>query len=276
MIDRGFVRIAAGLIHYRRAGASAGALPLIMAHAGPGSSAGLVPLIAELSADRAVIAPDMMGNGESDPPPTATTEISFYADCLIAVMNRKGIARADFYGSHTGAQVVAELAIAHPDRVGCLVLDGIALFPDAMRREFLAQYAKPVVPRDDGSHLAWVWSFIRNLTLFFPYYNEDTQHAIPSGKVMPPELLTAKAAELLKVWSTYHIAYGAAFRHAVRARLPLIASPTLVLETERDPLAKYAARAAALIPGAQTALTNHAGKGAAMLDFLRANPVTAN
>jgi len=276
LIDRGFVRIAAGLIHYRSAGTSADALPLVMAHAGPGSSAALVPLMAELSADRAVIAPDMMGNGESDPPPMAATEISFYADCLIAVMDRLGIPRADFYGSHTGAQVVAELAIAHPGRVGCLVLDGIALFPDPLRQEFLAHYAKEIAPCDDGSHLAWVWRFVRNLTLFFPYYKEDAQHAIPGGKVMPPELLTARAAELLKVWSTYHIAYGAAFRHAVGARLPLVSSSTLVLETRHDPLAEYAAQAAALIPGARTASTTYSGKGATMLAFLRANAVTAH
>jgi len=44
LVDRAFVRLAEGLVHYRHAGD--GGVPLYMAHSGPGSSHGLAPLVA--------------------------------------------------------------------------------------------------------------------------------------------------------------------------------------------------------------------------------------
>jgi len=270
MIERGFVRIGAGQIHYRSAGACnvANPLPLVMAHGGPGSSAGLVPLIAELSSDRRIVAPDMLGNGDSDPPPSATTDIRFYADCLIDVMDHLDVARADFYGHHTGAQVVCELAVVQPERMNRLVLDGIALFSEDDLRDYRAHYAPAIVPDAEGNHIQWIWDFIRNATLFFPHYRNDPLHAIEGGTTLPPDVLTARTAEVLKVWSTYHVAYDAAFRHPVRERLALLRVPALVLETAGDPLAHYAEVAAALIEQGRKAATTRAGKGAAIRAFL--------
>src|SRR4051812_50144738 len=63
-IDRGFVRISDGLVHFRAIGWNNGKPrksahpPLYMAHAGPGSSAGAVPLMQALARGRGGIAPD--------------------------------------------------------------------------------------------------------------------------------------------------------------------------------------------------------------------------
>jgi pimeloyl-ACP methyl ester carboxylesterase len=270
MIVRGFVRIGAGQVHYRSAGMpnAQESLPLIMAHGGPGSSAGLVPLISELSDDRRVIAPDMMGNGESDPPPAIPTDIAFYAVCINDVMDRLGIDRADFYGHHTGAQVVCELAIVHPERVGCLVLDGLALFSEDALREYRTHYAPPIEPDAAGAHLEWVWNFVRHTTQFFPHYRNDAEHEIAGGVSLPPDVLTARTAEVLKNWSTFHIAYDAAFRHPVRERLALLRVPALVLETSGDPLAHYARQAASLIEQSRTVSTTRTNKGSAIRAFL--------
>jgi pimeloyl-ACP methyl ester carboxylesterase len=268
MIDRGFVRIPQGLVHYRCAGQAGAALPLIVAHGGPGSSAGLVGLIGELAARGRVVAPDMLGNGESDPPPPGTIDIAFYARCLAAVMDRLEIARADFYGHHTGAQVICELAIAHPGRVRRLVLDGVALFPDAVREEFLTRYAPPLVPDADGRHVLQVWNFIRNTTRFFPHYREDEAHAIAGGMAWPPDLVTVRSAEVLRNWATYHISYGAAFTHALRDCLGKVGAPALVVESAGDPLAQYAREAAGLLQHGRVVKTDRHAKGAVIRDWL--------
>ena len=56
-----------GRMHLRRAG-PAGRRPVIALHSAPGSSAPLAGLIEALATDRDVIAPDYLGNGESDKP----------------------------------------------------------------------------------------------------------------------------------------------------------------------------------------------------------------
>jgi pimeloyl-ACP methyl ester carboxylesterase len=270
VIDRAFLRTPDGLIHYRHAGAGGSKTPLVMAHGGPGSSLSLVSLMADLAEDRQVAAPDMMGNGESDPPPSPTTSIPFYAQGLLAVMDHLGLKSVDLYGHHTGAQVIAEFAIAHPSRARRLVLDGVGLFPADLRTEFLARYAPQITPDAEGTHLAWVWDFIAETTQHFPHYRRDEAHRIAGGAALPPPILTDRAAEVLKVWSTYHLAYQAAFEHEFAARLQLIRASTLVLEVANDPLAPYAAHAAALVPGATLAATDRQRRAQAIRDFLDA------
>jgi pimeloyl-ACP methyl ester carboxylesterase len=269
-IDRAFLRTADGLIHYRYAGAASGKSPLVMAHGGPGSSASLVPLISDLAEDRPVAAPDMMGNGESDPPPSKPTSIGFYAEGLRAMMDHLGFETVDLYGHHTGAQVITEFAIANPSRVRRLVLDGVGLFPADLRAEFLERYAPQIAPDAQGAHLALVWDFIAETTQHFPHYRRDEAHRIKGGAVLPPPVLTDRAAEVLKVWSTYHLAYQAAFTHPLAERLPLIPASTLVLEVANDPLAPYASKAAALVPGAALAATDRQRRAQAIRDFLDA------
>jgi len=272
MVDRAFVRLAQGLVHYRHADGSGASdkTPLVLAHGGPGSSAGLQPLIAELGSDRHVLAPDMMGNGESDPPPMPQTSIAFYADTLVAVMDHAGLDVVDLYGHHTGAQVVCEVAIAHPRRVRRLVLDGLGLFPDDQRAEFLQCYAPPIMPDADGAHLMWVWDFITQTTQHFPHYLRDAVHRIEGGAALPPPVVTNRAAEVLKVWSTYHLAYQAAFAHDLKGRLPMLSMPALVLQVDRDPLACYAQEAAALIPGGHVMPTSAPQRATTLRAYLDA------
>jgi pimeloyl-ACP methyl ester carboxylesterase len=270
VIDRAFVRLASGLVHYRHTAApeTGAATPLLMAHGGPGSSLGLAPLIAALGVDRQVIAPDMMGNGESDPPPARPTSIAFYADCLAALMDRLELPTVDVYGHHTGAQVACELAIARPNRVRRVILDGLGLYTDEQRDDYLARYAPPIVPDADGLSLQWVWDFAGQITQHFPYYLKDEAHRIPGGGPSPPAVVFQRVADMLKGWSTYHLAYEAAFAHPLAERLPLLTAPTWVLQVQRDPLARHAAQAAALIPGAQLAPTDYPSRAQTIRECL--------
>ncbi len=271
IIDRAFLRVPAGLIHYRHTAGTAGsgATPLIMAHGGPGSSAGLASLMAAFAEDRVVVAPDMMGNGDSDPPPDAPT-IGFYAEGLLAVMDHLGLETADLYGHHTGAQVACEVALAQPGRVRRLVLDGVGLFPDEQREEFLTRYAPPIVPDPSGDHLLWLWEFIGETTQHFPHYLKDDAHRIPGGAAPHPAAWTARVAEVLKVWSTYHLAYAAAFTHDLAARLALLTTPTTLLAVRGDPLEIYAEAAQRLISGARVEITTRDDRAATLRRILAA------
>lgn len=248
-IDRGFVRVAGRLVHYRSAGATdaSAALPIYMAHSGPGSSQGLIPLIAAFDGTRRIVAPDLPGNGDSEAHASCAPEMADYADHAAAVLDALGIDQVDFYGQHAGAQLGLELALRHPGRVRRLVLDGVTIFPAPLQEEFQRRYAPAVVPDDHGGHLAWAWHFVSGLTLHFPHYTQDPAHRLTETAVPPPAARHALAVEMLKSLGTYHLAYRAAFAHPTAERLALLRHPTLLLAAAGDPLARYLESAAAIL-----------------------------
>lgn len=278
LIDRAFVRVREGLVHYRHAGltnrfaaTSRAPLPLYLAHAGPGSSRGMEGLIRVLGARRTCLAPDMLGNGDSAAPDRDQTDVAYYAECAMRVLDALGIERVDFYGAHTGAHIGCELALRWPDRVRRLIFDGIALFPADFRADLLANYAPPMRADDYGRQMLWAFQFVRDMSLHFPHYARDPAHRLANG-VQPAEALHRSAVDVLKALTTYHLAYHAVFRHVVEERLPLLKLPVLCMTHEGDPLARYVDGAVQLVPGGRKAyLTREqgiAGTATAIDEFL--------
>ena len=250
-IERAFVSIREGQVHLRRTGPAAptAARPLWMVHASPASSVSLTGLMLALAPGRELIAPDTLGNGDSAPPAPEAPDIAYYAESSLRVMDALGIEKADLYGSHTGAHIVTEMAIARPDRFGRVILDGIAMFSDDDKRDFLAHYAPAIEPDFSGRQFHWAWHFVRDQAWYFPYFRRDTAHLRITD---PPsaEVLHRTTVEVLKSVRTYHLAYRAAFAHRDRERLPLVRIPALVMADDTDPLSAGVELAASLLPGA--------------------------
>lgn len=264
-IERGFVAIREGQVHFRRCAGPSLPLPLWMLHASPASSVNLSALMRELSASRTVIAPDTLGNGDSAPPAPAEPDCAYYADSSVRVMDALGIERVDLYGSHTGAHIAVEIAIAHPDRVGRMVLDGIGMFEPAEKADYLANYAPAISPDAFGTQFHWAWHFVRDQGWFFPYFKRDKAQL--RGLDAPPiEALHTVTVEVLKSIRTYHLAYRAAFAHADRERLPLVRVPSLVMADEADPLKKGVALAAQLLADARSSIVRGEADAAGLRD----------
>jgi pimeloyl-ACP methyl ester carboxylesterase len=269
-IDRHFLRLADGrLLHYRAAGeARPGELPLLLAHAGPGSSAGLVPLIHELAATRRVLAPDMPGNGDSEPLPMAQPELADYVAQTVEMLDRLGIAQVDFCGQHSGAHIGCELALRHPHRVRRLMLDGLGVFPPELQAQMLAHYAPPVQPDEFGGHLAWAWHFVEGMFVHFPHHLRDPAHRLHHSPVPPAAARQALVVDLLKALPSYHLAYQAVFSYPTAERLALLKHPTLLMADDGDPLAVYLDAAAALVPGSAKARMPRKERARVMLEFV--------
>lgn len=265
-ILRGFVEVAEGQVHYRTAGS--GGTPLVMLHPSPGSAFGLQPLIRLLAETRRVIAPDTLGNGDSSAPASEAAPIAYFADAHMRALDTLGLGTFDLYGSHTGANIACEIAIAHPHRVRRLILDGISLYSAEERADMLAHYAPPVRIDLNGSQFNWIWHFVRDVYLFWPWYRRDAAHRRALGLPNADDLHD-KAVEVMKAARTYHIPYRAAIAYDKAPRLAQIRTATLLACAETDMFMEYFERIKELMPGAQSIVTQGTGREDALRSTAR-------
>lgn len=255
-IRRGFVELDDARIHYRYAGGHtdehAAQVPVVLIHASPGSSQGLRPLIEALSQDRRVFAPDTVGNGDSVADIPEGADIAYFAGHLARALDRLGLERVDLYGTHTGASLATELALRHPQRVRSLVLDGVGLYPTELQQELLERYAPALQLDHQGTYLMWIWHFVRDTFMFWPWYRLDAAHRRGIG-LPAPEVLHDKMVEVLKAARTYHHPYRAAIAYDKRTQIARLRVPTLAACAREDMLAIYFDELCTLVPGGRSA-----------------------
>ncbi len=158
-LKRHFVTFDDRQVHYRRCGKGP---PLVLLPPAPLSSAALVDLMQLWGKDFTVIALDLPGTGLSDPAPKADPDGLAWA--VAGTINALGLKRAALWGQGPGAAVALATALAEPDRISGVVLDGLepslpddAAFPDLTARE-------------DGSHLVRAWAMLRDAHAFYPWH----------------------------------------------------------------------------------------------------------
>jgi len=248
-IDRDFVRIDEGQVHYRAVGnVMSGKRPLVMIHASPASSYNLQPLMGKLGQLRPqpLYAPDTLGNGDSCKAQMDVPDIAYYANAVGRQLDALGIGEIDVYGTHTGGSIGMELAIQQPKRIRRVVIDGVGLYSEEEKADMLANYTPEIVPDYEGSQFNWAWHFVRDQNFFFPWYKRDVAHQRKAG-VTNPDALNDVVVEVLKSITTYHHAYRAAFRYPKKERLAHITQPTLMIYETSDPLYKYKDEALAAV-----------------------------
>lgn len=276
LIDRAFVRIDEGLVHYRRLAGEEH--PLMMFHPSPNSSRGLVPVMQALRAAgcRAnMFAVDTLGNGDS-PPPRVDPEapgIEYFADAMARVMDALRLETVDLYGMHTGARIACEVALLRPDRVRRAVFRGISDFDEATRRARLEHYAPACEYDDYGRQFVWAFNFVRDQALHSPYFKRDPEHRLNNRAVPDAADLHERTLDVLKNLTSYHKPYRAAFAYRATERIAKVAVPSLFISSAGDPphIAAAASELAKLVKNAAVAPTDGslAQEAAAVAAFLR-------
>jgi pimeloyl-ACP methyl ester carboxylesterase len=244
IITRAFVATPYGQLHLRET-AEVDGRPLVLLHASPTSAKFLEPLMLALSSSRPTIAFDTLGNGESDKAPFTDPWSGDYAEVVVAALDGMGIDEYDLYGSHTGATIAIEVAIARPAQVKHLILDGVPMFDPEETTDRLASHAPPLEIRGDGTHLMWAWTQAVQRSLFSHWYR-PTREEIKNVEPPTPAAMHEWLLEILKSGDTYHVAYLTAFRYPTRDRLPLVEVPMLACAMPEDVLAPYSEEAASL------------------------------
>ncbi len=229
-----------------------------------------MPLMKALGDDLALYAFDTPCNGHSCAPAVKAPTMADFADMIARGGDLLRLERPALYGTHTGAHIAIEWALARPSGVRALVLDGVALLDKATRAEFLECYAPKQKPGENGQQFHWAWNFIRDQMLFFPHYKKDTGHVRPGG-TLDPATLHQLTLEVLNNLETYHLPYEAVFRHEIREALARLSLPVLLLGDSESALDSATAEVASLVPNAQVALdcATPGAKARAIQNFLK-------
>jgi len=229
-LQSAFVDVPGGQLHARLCLAGEG-LPLLGLHDPAGSSRRLESLLSPWLGRRPLVAFDNPGNGESDPLlPRAGISTEAYAHHVDAGLVALGFGVVDAIGRYSGGQVAMELAALRPGRVRHIVQAGVMIFEPAERDELLALYTPSIEPRWDGSHLVTAWAIVRDMSLFWPWYNRRAGGVIRRDAAIDAASVDLRVQDLLKLGDAWQEAYGASFRYPMAQRLAELPVPCLLAD----------------------------------------------
>ncbi len=237
-------------IHWRAHGpAEPDGEPVLLIMGLGGSGAMWWRLVPHLSARRTAIVFDHRGTGDSDPVRRPLAMADLVGDAL-AVLDDAGIERAHVVGVSLGGMVAQQLALAHRDRVGSLVLGCTS--PGGRRgvppwRLLASAAARPFL--GPGGTFDLVAPDL---------YAARTRRERPERVREDYERRVREGTDPRTIWAQLAAAAG----HDVRVRLSELAGiATLVLHGEEDRLVPpaRARELAAAIPGARLVMVPDCG-----------------
>jgi pimeloyl-ACP methyl ester carboxylesterase len=193
-----------------------------------------------LAARHRVICYDHRGIGDSQRG-QGPLSVALLAEDAAALLDSLGIARAHVLGWSLGSAVAQELVLAHPERVGGLVLWGTWPAADGFQSAMFAALRHPWVSGDVAAGLA-------ALSLAFSREFLDAPEAVARLRASLPAFPHTESQV-----RTACEQFDADLAHDTRDRLAEVKARTLVLVGERDVITPewQAEAVAAAIPGAR-------------------------
>ncbi|MFI6324009.1 alpha/beta fold hydrolase [Nonomuraea sp. NPDC050556] len=193
---------------------------LVLAHgAGGGFAANYGPILGGLSAGHKVVGVDFPGTGKT-PRSTAPLDLDDLADELVAAGVAEGLETFAAVGYSLGTAVAIRAATRHPGRVKALVLTAPFARPNA-RLRLNGEHWRDLYR--SGAH-ASLAQFLVPLAL-----GSSTLETLPSDTL---DSVIEATAQTLPAGSAEHV--DLVTRVDIRADLPDIAVPTLVISTTED------------------------------------------
>jgi pimeloyl-ACP methyl ester carboxylesterase len=229
---RAYAETPEGQIHYRAAGPEAGP-PVLLVHQNPCSALmfeAALPFFANLG-DR-VLAPDLPGYGNSDPP-RAEVSMTYYVDALRHFLDALGVEQADVLGHHSGASPAIVLAVDHPQRVRRLVVWSPPLIDAELARQL-----RETPPADYGR-------------LLDELSNQYAYRVTWGGETFTPAIGARYLLEWLQAGPGWNRLYQVVGATDLAEYLPRVTQPTLIMSSRRDRLWSAAQPASERLPDAR-------------------------
>lgn len=221
-MKRAFADIAEGQVHYWH-GQPDGAksqMPLVFLHPGPGTARHQVPLLNVFARSVPVLAPDLMGMGDSAPVPAniIAPDLSYFADAVWRFLDSIGISQCILMGSSLGGRTAVEMALQQPARVRGLILNRIMMIGGEDLTEMKVKHGPQVLPDQSGAYIWFVWNRMRSLITYFPWFKQDAAH-MRKVDLPSPELMHVSFIEHIKMCATSHLAFTAYWNYPIAEKL---------------------------------------------------------
>jgi pimeloyl-ACP methyl ester carboxylesterase len=233
-VRKGYVELPHGRLHFRYGGSGP---PVVLLHDSPRSSVLHAPNVAWLGEHFAVFAFDSPGFGESAPLP-GRPEVGDFAEAIARACAALGLGRCLVYGFHSSSKFALEFAVRHPAQVALLVMDGLALPPQAANEDYLQRYLVPFEPDSAGAYVLRHWVKSLDFHRFFPWFEQDAAHRLQLP--LPDPLgFHEYVTDVFMAGTNWTGGYGAALRFLAAPRLAELRTPSVVMCREDDVLYCY-------------------------------------
>lgn len=231
-----------GSIAYRSAGTGQ---PVLFLHGLGGSATAWEPQFEDLSDTFRCIAWDLPGYGDSEPIVPLTFPL--IVDAAMRLLDELDVERADVVGLSFGGQQALHLALAHPDRVGRLVVADTSARFGADGTDVEEWKRLRLDPLDAGTTPAAMAPMVIDAITARSFAGRERERTIAAFSRIPADGLRA-AVECLPT-------------HDVAARLGEIITPTLVIvgELDEETPVVYAEALAEGIPDAELRVIDGVG-----------------
>ncbi len=222
----------------RESGGASGR-PILLLPETPGSSAGLLPLLAEFATTgRPVWAPDLPGQGETAAivlPDGKPPVLADFVDALLGLLEANTREPLDIVTAFSSSPLALAAAARAPERIRSVVCDGIPLLGAGLRKQLARHDCPPLSVSRDGSHLLALWHQLRDRELCWPWYERGAaaiRRVKPDLGALRMDCMTLDLARQLPHYGALNRAIWTSDYASVLATVP---QPVLLFKDPGDP-----------------------------------------
>ena len=147
---------------------------------------------------------DLPGHGESDTMPVDDYSLANIVEYLIEVIKKIGIDDFDIISMNNSSAISLQVAKNLSSEVKNLFLVNYQDFSKLDKKNYYNMYSFDITPKKYGEHLIKCWNFLRDLSLFYPWFENKSENLILDESNLELNYLHQRLVSLLKASKSWN------------------------------------------------------------------------